>query len=785
MVQVVVELRSPSAARSQLPRSRGRLDLDARSTLRRLTRLRVEQEQIAGRIADAVPGAQVRWRYRVVMNALAVVVPAGSVGRLEQVDGVSTVHRSSLYRPQLDRSPAAIGAPGLWGPGLPTAGQGMKIAIIDDGVDHRHPFFDPAGYAMPPGFPKGQTAYTTAKVIAARAFPPPSPRPRYAGLPLNPDESEHGTHVAGIAAGNNGTVPAGGGRPLSGVAPRAHIGNYRVLTVPTISNVGLDGNSPEIAAAIEAAVQDGMDVINLSIGEPEIPPSRDLVVRAIDGAAAAGVVSTVSAGNDFEAFGRGSVSSPGSAASAITVGATTVGRQMADFSAAGPTPLSLRLKPEVSAPGVEILSAAPNRRGQWQSLSGTSMAAPHVAGAAALLLQRHPTWTPAQVKSALVTTGQPARETRGATASTTREGGGFVDLARADRPLVLASPAALSFGFLQRGRLAAKRVALSDAGGGAGQWVVSHVLHRRTGVRVSTPSSVSVPGTLTIRLITSRTARPDEVSGSVVLTRAGETRRIPFWARVTARLLARHPAKPLARTGTYRGNTRGRRALVSVYRYPENPSGSGVDRVLRGPEQVFRVRLRRPAANFGVAILERGRGVRVQPRIVLARDENRQAGPTALPLNTNPYLPTFFQPSPVSAVIRPTPGTYHVVFDSTTRAGAGRYTFRFWIGDETPPRLRLRSRSVRRGGVLTFVASDAGAGLDPRSIFASVDGSGRTPTYAPRGNRMTITVPVGRLPAGRHSVRLQVSDHQEAKNMENTLRILPNTTVIETTVTVR
>ena len=87
-----------------------------------------------------------------------------------------------------------------------------------------------------------------------------------------------------------------------------------------MSNVGLDGNSPEIAAAIEAAVQDGMDVINLSIGEPEIPPSRDLVVRAIDGAAAAGVVSTVSAGNDFEAFGRGSVSSPGSAASAITVG---------------------------------------------------------------------------------------------------------------------------------------------------------------------------------------------------------------------------------------------------------------------------------------------------------------------------------------------------------------------------------------------------------------------------------------------------------------------------------
>ena len=110
-----------------------------------------------------------------------------------------------------------------------------------------------------------------------------------------------------------------------------------------------------------------------------------------------------------------------------------------------------------------------------------------------------------------------------------------------------------------------------------------------------------------------------------MLTRAGETRHIPFWSRVTARQLARHSARPLARTGTYRGNTRGRRALVSVYRYPESPTGSGVDRVLRGPEQVFRVRLRRPAANFGVAMLERGRAVRVQPRIVLATRTGRPA----------------------------------------------------------------------------------------------------------------------------------------------------------------
>ncbi|HEU6444279.1 MAG TPA: hypothetical protein VFL61_04405, partial [Gaiellaceae bacterium] len=165
--------------------------------------------------------------------------------------------------------------------------------------------------------------------------------------------------------------------------------------------------------------------------------------------------------------------------------------------------------------------------------------------------------------------------------------------------------------------------------------------------------------------------------------------------------------------------------------------------------------------------------------------ENRLAGPTALPLNTNPYLPTFSQWSPVVSVIRPAAGTYRVVFDSTTRAGAGRFTFRFWIGDETPPRVRLISRAARSGGKLTFRATDAGAGLDPRSIFASVAGLVRTPTYSPSGNSMTITVPLGRLRAGRHRVVLQVSDHQEAKNMENALRILPNTTVLATTFTVR
>src|SRR5439155_2003145 len=217
--------------------------------------------------------------------------------------------------------------------------------------------------------------------------PPPSPSWKDARLPFDPTESFHATHVAGIAAGDHATTAKG--VQISGVAPRAYVGNYKALTIPT-PGFGLDGNSAEIAAAIDAAVADGMNVINLSIGEPEVEPARDLVVKAIDGAAAAGVVPVVAAGNDFDPFGYGSIGSPANAAGAISAAAVNSAGTVADFSSAGPTPISLRFKPDVSAPGVNVLSSL--EHGTFGTLSGTSMAAPAVSGAAALLKERHPTW---------------------------------------------------------------------------------------------------------------------------------------------------------------------------------------------------------------------------------------------------------------------------------------------------------------------------------------------------------------------------------------------------------
>ena len=267
------------------------LGADAHSAVGRryLETLTEQQDALVAQIHAAVPSARVRWRYRLVLDAVAVVVPRSALQRLSRLPGVATVEPATGYAPALDVSVPLIGAPQLWGPTLSTAGQGIKIGIVDDGIDQTHPFFDAKGYTYPPGFPKGDKRYTTPKVIVARSFPAPT-LAVHRDLPFDPENSEHGTHVSGIAAGDDGTVATlGSATTLAGVAPRAYLGNYKVMSVPT-PQFGIDGNSPEIAAGIEAAVADGMDVINLSLGEPEVTQSRDLVVRAIEGATKLGVV---------------------------------------------------------------------------------------------------------------------------------------------------------------------------------------------------------------------------------------------------------------------------------------------------------------------------------------------------------------------------------------------------------------------------------------------------------------------------------------------------------------
>ena len=405
LTEVVVTLRSPGLL------SYDRQVLSATRSSR-LARIDSEQSLVARRVESALPEARVRWHYRIVANGLAVVVPSSQVGRLAQIPGIAKVWPNVRYHSlRTVGGPEQIGADKLWGANFDTAGNGMKIGIIDDGLQANHPYFNPNGFQYPAGFPKGLTQYTTPKVIVQRVFTPAAPTSKYARLPFDPANSFHATHVAGIAAGVHGANAAG--TIISGVAPNAYLGNYKALTIPT-PGFGLDGNSAEIAAAIEAAVSDGMNVINLSLGEPEIDPARDLVVQAIDGAAAPVSSRSSQPATTSTDFGYGSVSSPGNAPDAITVPRPSRRRNViADFSSGGPDPRVAGDEARRLGARPDILSSLPTSQGTFGHLSGTSMASPHVAGAAALLKERHPDWTVAEIKSALEQTGDPVKTPSG------------------------------------------------------------------------------------------------------------------------------------------------------------------------------------------------------------------------------------------------------------------------------------------------------------------------------------------------------------------------------------
>jgi hypothetical protein len=186
-------------------------------------------------------------------------------------------------------------------------------------------------------------------------------------------------------------------------------------------------------------------------------------------------------------------------------------------------------------------------------------------------------------------------------------------------------------------------------------------------------------------------------------------------------------------------------------------------------------------ANFGVVITSRAPGVRVEPRVVAGADESRLTGVAALPVNGNPYLETYRQPTLTAGAIRPRAGLYAVVFDSRTVAGAGPFAFRYWLDDVTPPAARLLTRSIRRGAPIRIRVSDAGSGVDPANLVATVDGSYRDASLSAG----VVRIGTSGLAPGRHRLRLQLSDFQETHNDENVARILPNTRVLRAAVVVR
>jgi subtilisin family serine protease len=269
------------------------------------------------------PKAKVTGEFDLALNAVSVQLNGVSLTTIASAPMVQRAEYEGLYYPTVDDPDLdLIQAMEAWAAGggsSANAGEGVKVAIVDSGIDVNHPCFDDAGYD--PQTQLGDHAFTNNKVIAAKVFNNKTPSRGFTPEAIN----AHGTHVAGTVACNFGTPAVVNGvaipHAISGVAPRALLGNYNVFP----ANVG-NARSEDILNALETAYADGFDIANMSLGGGA-SGIQDLLTIAVDNLDQANMVVAVAAGNSGP--GHYTVESPGSAARALTAGAATVGHIIA------------------------------------------------------------------------------------------------------------------------------------------------------------------------------------------------------------------------------------------------------------------------------------------------------------------------------------------------------------------------------------------------------------------------------------------------------------------------
>ena len=939
-----------------------------------VAQLQQAQKVAVAELHAAIPQATVQERYSILLDGFTVQLPERSLAKLMKLSFVTHVYPSLTYYATSDPGPSVIRAEALSN-ATGDEGQGMKIAVVDTGVDSSSTYLDPKGFSYPPGFPKGDTKLTTPKVIVAKVFPGPV-RDKLSNQPFDPSEP-HGTHVAGIAAGDSNTnAPAGVSHPavtgLTGVAPKAWIGNYRVFTIPT--PLGHTADTPEIVQAFEAAVSDGMNVINFSGGGPETEPANDAMFETIHNVSLAGVVPVVAAGNDRDQFGLGTVGSPAVAPDAISVAATSSGENFAPalsvvggppnlsdiaitgaggaklpsgwattaetvvdastimgtdgkpvdrylcgapsdpnntegtlpensatgkillayrgicsfdskaeraidagaaglilidnrsgygdgigitlplptglitdldganlrtyldanggqaqihvtssiqditsdtsgvisfFSSAGPTDFGYDQKPDIAAPGVDVLSSTPPlTTGETFSVfSGTSMATPHIAGAAALILERHPNWTAPEVKSALMSTAGPAWSDTAGTqeASVLLEGAGLADVAAADDPKIFTDPQSLSFEKIdvangdQRKSLL---LTVSDAGDGAGTWTVSLAPQAQTsGVQIDVPGTVTLQSggfmAVPVTVVAPAGAGTGENYGFVELTGNGVTRRVPYSFLVERPALADVTAVPLQKLQT--GDTAQGTSRVAQYCCPSEPFGppasyTGAPMNETGSEHLYYKDINEPVVNWGVSIWAESAGAVVDPFVLGSKDENDVEGYAGIPTDVNDLTYDANLDVGAAGASFPRLQRFYVSVDSGTdeftgQSEKGQYLLDSWVNDLTPPAAVILTKRVTAGRPLIVAgAIDDQSGVDPLSLTIGYnDALVGASAYDPTSGLTVFGIPAA-APAfkpGKVELTFEASDYQEAKNI-NTIgnALMPNTAFLTKEITV-
>ncbi|GIH17215.1 serine protease [Rugosimonospora africana] len=450
------------------------------------------------RTLPAVGGAAVLSGKHTTGGLWAALTTGAGTARTDTAPGIDHIWLDGRRRIADDTSDQQIGAPVAWQAGY--TGSGVTVAVLDSGIDATHPDL-------------------ADRVVAERDF---------SADPNPADTVGHGTHVASIIAG---TGAASGGQ-YRGVAPGAQL---------------LDGKVCESDFCDESAILAGMQwaaadehakVVNLSIGGADTPEVDPLEAAVNDLTARYGTLFVIAAGNDGPA--ETTIESPGSADAALTVGAVDSTDQLADFSSRGPRTADAAIKPDLTAPGVDIVAAraAGTELGDpvgdsYVKLSGTSMATPHVTGSVAILAQEHPDWTAEQFKATLMASARPNPNL-----SVYQQGAGRVDIGRAIDQTLTAQPASLSMGLQQWPHTddepVTKTVTYHNAGSAPVTLTLSATVHASDGTaapagmfalstnQLTVPAGGQAQVTLTAD---TRTTGPDGLySGDLSATTAGGTR---------------------------------------------------------------------------------------------------------------------------------------------------------------------------------------------------------------------------------------------------------------------
>jgi subtilisin family serine protease len=451
-------------------------------------------------LASVSRTAEVRREYSRVFNGVSVRVPRGDLAAIARLPYVKRIHDDHQMHSLGGPAVAQIGASTVW-TDFGTRGKGVVVAVIDTGVDYTH---EALGKGFGPGF----------KVVGGYDFVNDDADPM--------DDHGHGTHVSGIIAGDSAT--------LTGVAPEATLMAFKVL------NSNGSGSESDVIAAIERAADpngdgdtsDHVDVVNLSVGGPGGPD--DAASRAVDNGSRLGIVFCIAAGNSGK---NHTVLSPGAARQAITVGAVDGNDIVADFSSRGPNPSDMTMKPEVSAPGVQITSSVPNNG--YLAASGTSMATPHVSGAAALLKALHRDWTPAQIKAALMLGAVSMNQDAMAV------GAGRINVAAAAGGTLSADNASIDFGLdpIQQASWSASRtVHLTSRADKSVDWTVSTTTPFGVATTLTPQTLTLAPGAtadlnLAVNVDNAKAFPAFSTGGVITLTSPASTLHIP-WTYVKA-----------------------------------------------------------------------------------------------------------------------------------------------------------------------------------------------------------------------------------------------------------